>query len=87
MRSRVWWIQRQSKVWTGGSSGGTGQKGEEVEVAVVMTGFWCQEKQIDAIFCRLISVAIPAARLVVCKWRSDQKTGQDAGSISNFRNR
>lgn len=75
MRSRVWWAQRRSQVWAGVLSGGSGQEGEEVEVAVVMTGFQWHEKQINAIICRLIQVAIPAAGLVSCKWRGDQKTG------------
>lgn len=69
-----------------GPDRGTGQEGEEVEVAVVMTGFQWQEKQINAIICRLINVTIHAAGFVIYKWRGDQKTGQCPGSISNFRN-
>lgn len=62
---------------------GTGRE-VEVEVTMVMAGFLWQEKQINTIPCRLINVAILAAGLVICKWRGGQRTGQCAGSISNF---
>lgn len=46
---------------------GNGQE-VEVEVTMAMAVFQWQEKQINAIICRLINVAILAVRLVICKW-------------------
>lgn len=66
---------------------GSVRTGQELElVTMVLIVFLWQEKQVNVIICRLINMTILAAGLVIYKWRGDQRTGQCAGFISNFRN-